>query len=181
VVLRFILDHAQDSTGKPGAARDVAMELITRGLRVALDCPAPATLDHRIASWRAFQRMRNLTSPFSAPLVQKARQKARRVNARPHVPKSPIPVTRNILEALLSTCDDGRSGIRDRIKHPGRNYNGMTRSCFDACHRTVAGLIDAFAPDPPFEKRVVRVMHGHKLADMGRMTLRWPAGSPASA
>lgn len=114
VALRFILDHAQDLTDRPGSARDVALELVAIGLRVALSCPAPATLDRRIASWQAFHRMRNLTSPFSAPLVQQARQKARRANARPRVPKSPKPVTREVLEALLATCDASLRGCRDR-------------------------------------------------------------------
>jgi integrase len=114
VALRFILDHAQDLTDRPGTAQDTALELIAIGLRVALTCPAPATLDRRIASWQAFHRMRNLTSPFSAPLVQQARQKARRANARPRMPKSPKPVTRDILEALLASCDDSHRGIRDR-------------------------------------------------------------------
>lgn len=114
VALRFILDHAQDLTEKPGPAQDVAMELIAIGLRRALSCPSPATLDRRIASWQAFHRMRNLPSPFSSPLVQQARQKSRRANARPRVPKSPKPVTRDILEALLDTCDDSHRGIRDR-------------------------------------------------------------------
>lgn len=114
VALRFILDHAQDLTTKKGSAREVAMELITIGLRRELTCPAPATLDRRIASWQAFHRMRNLPSLFSAPLVQQARQKARHANARPRVPKSPKPVTRDILEALLATCDATHRGIRDR-------------------------------------------------------------------
>ena len=114
VALRFILDHAQDLSERPGRAQDVALELIAIGLRVALTCPSPATLDRRIASWQAFHRMRNLASPFSSPLVQQARQKARRANARPQVPKSPKPVTRDILEGLLATCDDSMRGIRDR-------------------------------------------------------------------
>ena len=114
VALRFILDHAQDLTEKPSSAQEVALELIAIGLRVALRCPAPATLDRRIASWQAFHRMRNLSSPFSSPLVQQARQKARRANARPRNPKSPKPVTRDILETLLATCDDSNRGIRDR-------------------------------------------------------------------
>jgi len=114
VALRFILDHAQDLSEKPGLAQDVAMELIATGLRVALNCPAPATLDRRVASWQAFHRMRNLVSPFASPLVQQARQKARRANARPRVPKSPKPVTRDILEVLLATCDATHRGIRDR-------------------------------------------------------------------
>lgn len=114
VALRFILDHAQDLTAKPGPAQDVAMELMAIGLRRELTCPAPATLDRRIASWQAFHRMRNLPSPFSAPLVQQARQKARRANVRPSTPKSPKPVTRDILNSLIDTCDDSHRGLRDR-------------------------------------------------------------------
>ena len=114
VALRFILDHAQDLTDRTGPAQDVAMELQAIGLRVALSCPAPATLDRRIASWQAFHRMRNLVSPFSSPLVQQARQKARRANARPRVPKSAKPITRDVLETLLASCDDTHRGIRDR-------------------------------------------------------------------
>lgn len=114
VALRFVLDHSQDLSHKPGAARDTALELISIGLRVSVACPAPATLDRRIASWQAFHRMRNLTSPFAAPLVQQARQKARRANARPRIPKSQKPITRDILERLLATCDNSPRGNRDR-------------------------------------------------------------------
>lgn len=114
VALRFVLDHAQDLTDRPGPAQDVAMELIVLGLRRDLACPAPATLDRRIASWQAFHRMRNLVSPFSRPLVSQARQKGRRANARPRVPKSPKPVTRDVLEALVATCDASHRGLRDR-------------------------------------------------------------------
>lgn len=90
------------------------MELVAIGLRRDLTCPSPATLDRRIASWQAFRRMRNLHSLFSFPLVQQARQKARRANARPRMPKSPKPVTCDILETLLATCDDSHRCIRDR-------------------------------------------------------------------
>lgn len=114
VALRFVLHHARDQTDQTGPAREVAEALIALGLRRALTAPAPATLDRRIASWQAFHRMRNLASPFSAPLVQQARQKARRANSRPRVPKSPRPVTRDILETLLATCDDSLRGLRDR-------------------------------------------------------------------
>lgn len=114
VALRFILHHAEDLGAKTGPARDAAEALIAAGLRRSLAAPAPATLDRRIASWQAFHRMRNLASPFSAPLVKQARQKARRANDRPRAPKSPRPVTRDILQALLATCDDSLRGIRDR-------------------------------------------------------------------
>lgn len=114
VALRFVLDHAQDLTGRPGPAQEVALELVALGLRRDLACPAPATLDRRIASWAAFHRMRNLPSPFAAPLIRQARRKARRANARPPAPKSPRPVTRELLETLLATCDDSLRAARDR-------------------------------------------------------------------
>lgn len=114
VALRFVLHHAEDLREKTGPAREAAEELIALGLRRELTAPAPATLDRRIASWQAFHRMRNLASPFSAPLVQQARQKSRRANAKPKVPKSPRPVTRDVLKTLLATCDDSLRGIRDR-------------------------------------------------------------------
>ena len=114
VALRFVLHHAEDLTDRPGPAQDAARALIGLGLRRALTAPAPATLDRRIASWQAFHRMRNLVSPFSAPLVQEARRKARRAMARPRVPKSPRPITRAVLERLLAGCDDSCRGIRDR-------------------------------------------------------------------
>lgn len=69
VALRFILDHAQDLADHEGPAREAAEELIALGFRRSHAAPAPSTLDRRIASWKAFHRMQNLTSPFAAPLV----------------------------------------------------------------------------------------------------------------
>lgn len=114
--LRFVLDHARDLNDAPSddAARQTASALIAVGLRRKLDCPAPSTLDRRIASWRAFHSMRNLTSPFEAPLVRQARAKARRANARPRAPKSQHPVTREVLEALLAACGPSLRGLRDQ-------------------------------------------------------------------
>lgn len=114
VALRFLLDHSLDLTDVPGAARDTALALIAVGLRRSLACPAPATLDRRIASWRAFHRMQNLPSPFDAPLVSQARARARRAAARPRVRKSENPITRPVLEAMLATCDHSNRGLRDR-------------------------------------------------------------------
>lgn len=143
VALRFVLDHSVDLTTKPGAAQDAAMELIARGLRVSLTCPAPATLDRRIASWRAFHRMRNLPSPFVAPQVAAARQKSRRANASSRPPKSPRPVTRDILETLLASCDNSVRGLRDRaILMLGFGSGGRRRSEITALYRDDIGTDD---------------------------------------
>ena len=114
VALRFLLDHSRDLGGAPCPAQEAAQALIDLGLRRSLDCPAPATLDRRIASWRAFHRMRGFASPFEAPLLRQARAKARKAAARPARRKSEIPITRPVLEAMLKSCDHSHRGLRDR-------------------------------------------------------------------
>lgn len=149
VALRFVLDHSVDLSKTPGTpARDVAEDLIAAGLRRSLACPAPATLDRRIASWRAFHRMKNLDSPFAAPLVAEARGRARRAAARPRVPKSPRPLTREVLEALLASCDDSMRGLRDRaILMLGFASGGRRRSEIAGLYREDIGTEDFAAKD----------------------------------
>lgn len=116
VALRFVLDHARDLSAAPEQdhAREAAEVLVAAGLRKKLACPAPSTLDRRIASWRAFHRMKNLASPFEAPLVRQARIKARKAAARTPAPKSAHPVTRDVLVRLLDAAGPGLRGLRDR-------------------------------------------------------------------
>ena len=116
VALRFVLDHARDLTtaGSDDSARRAAETLVAAGLRRGLACPAPATLDRRIASWRAFHRMRNLASPFDAPILRQARAKARAAAARPPAPKSNRPILRDVLQGMIATCGPGLRGMRDR-------------------------------------------------------------------
>ncbi len=145
VALRFVLDHARDlSEADPqDPARVTAEALIAAGLRRTLACPAPATLDRRIASWRAFHRMKNLTSPFEAPLIRQARAKARRAAARPPAPKSANPITREVLEAMLGTCDHSLRGIRDAaILMLGWASGGRRRSEITGLMRADVSLKD---------------------------------------
>ena len=143
VALRFVLDHSVDLTDRPGPAQTAAQALIDAGLRRSLACPAPTTLDRRIASWRAFHRMRNLPSPFAAPLVAEARVKARRAAARPRQPNSARPLTRDVLEQLLATCDDSLRGLRDRaILMLGFASGGRRRSEIASLHREDIGTDD---------------------------------------
>ncbi|MDO6481889.1 tyrosine-type recombinase/integrase [Shimia thalassica] len=116
VALLFILDHTRglDKAPKDDPARLVAEALIDQSLRKSLACPAPSTLDRRVASWRALHRMKNLESPFEAPLIKQARTKGRKAAAKAPAPKSAHPITREVLEALLETCDGSLRGIRDR-------------------------------------------------------------------
>ncbi len=139
VALRFILDHSRSLEGvnPQDPALATAEALISQGLRKSLACPAPATLDRRIASWRAFHRMKNLASPFEAPLIRQTRAKARKAAARRKAPKSANPITRKVLEAVLATCDHSLRGIRDRaVLMVGWASGGRRRS-------EIAGLMRA--------------------------------------
>lgn len=141
--LCFVLDHSRDLTEAPGAAQDTARQMIAAGLRRSLACPAPATLDRRIASWRAFHRMRNLASPFETPLLKQARVKGRKAAARPRSPKSPRPVTRDVLETLLGSCDDSLRGLRDRaLLMLGFASGGRRRSELTGLQRDDIGTDD---------------------------------------
>ena len=131
VAIRFVLDHARALETEPPSepAKAAAETLIEAGLRKSLACPAPSTLDRRIASWAVFHRMRNLESPFSAPLLIQTRRKARRAAARKPVKKSQNPITREVLEELIATCDGTLRGIRDRaILLTGFASGGRRRS-----------------------------------------------------
>lgn len=116
VALAFVLDHSRDLAEAPAgdAARAAAEALIAAGLRRSLACPAPSTLDRRIASWRAFHRMRNFASPFEAPILRETRAKARRAADRAPAPKSAHPVTREVLHQLMDAAGPGLRGLRDR-------------------------------------------------------------------
>jgi len=130
-ITAWILDHARslEDDAHEEAARAAAEALIEAGLRKSLACPAPSTLDRRIASWAVFHRMRNLESPFSTPLLIQTRRKARRAAAKPPVKKSQNPITREILGELIATCDGTMRGIRDRaILLTGFASGGRRRS-----------------------------------------------------
>lgn len=116
VALAFVLDHSRDlavaATDDPALL--AAEALIGAGLRRSLACPASSTLDRRIASWRAFHRMRNHASPFEAPILRQTRAKARKAADRAPAPKSAHPVTRDVLHRLMEASGPGLRGLRDR-------------------------------------------------------------------
>lgn len=116
VALTFILDHSRSlqNENTESGALIASQALISQGLRKTLACPAPSTLDRRIASWQAFHRMKNLDSPFDAPALRQARSKSRKATARRSVKKSQNPITRDVLEDLLEACDHSLRGVRDR-------------------------------------------------------------------
>lgn len=166
VALRFLLDHARSLEKEPpeSVARLVAEVMIERGLRKSLACPAPSTLDRRIASWRAFHRMRNLPSPFESPLLRDARSKARRAAARPRQRKSANPVTRDVLEQILGVCGPDLRGCRDRaILCLGWASGGRRRSEISALD-----LDDLDRSDFAETETIRFTMRGSKTTETGK-------------
>jgi len=166
VALRFVLDHARDLSALPpdDPARVAAERLVAAGLRRDLSPPAPATLDRRIASWRAMHRMRNLASPFEAPLVRQARAKARKALARRPAPKSARPLTREVVETMLAATGPGMAGLRDRaILAFGFASGGRRRS-------EIAGLARADVDLGDFDRtgQVWITLAGTKTTAVGR-------------
>lgn len=152
VALRFVLDHASDLTDATGPARAAAEALIAAGLRRGLACPAPSTLDRRIASWRAFHRMKNLASPFEAPLIRQARAKARRAAARPRRRKSDHPITREVLKAMLATCHRSLRDLRDHAALSLAWASGGRRRS-----EVTALNVDDIDPRPMAERGLIRI------------------------
>lgn len=143
IALRFVLDHAEDLSDAPPdhPGRLVAERLIALGLRRRLECPAPATLDRRIATWRTLHRMQNAASPFETPLLREARRKARRAAARPRRRHSAHPITRDALERILAAIPDDLRGCRDRaLLVTAFASGGRRRSEIAGLHRVMIGL-----------------------------------------
>ena len=141
--LLFILDHTRDLSDakEKDPARQTAEAMIAQGLRKSLACPAPSTLDRRIASWRAFHRMKNLENPFDAPLIRQARVKGRKAAARTPSHKSAHPITREVLQAMLDTCHGSLRDCRDRaILMLGWASGGRRRSEIAALRREDVSL-----------------------------------------
>lgn len=61
----------------------------------------------------------------------------------------------------------------DRVQHPRRYNDDIARRRFDMRRSTAITLVDALATDLLPKQRMMRIMDGYKLTDMGRMTLRW--------
>jgi hypothetical protein len=120
VVLQFIVDHAQrlDESGRLvhelPAAVDAA--LVAAGHKSAPGAPALATLVHRVSVLSKLHQLQGLDNPCDDGRVRElmarmrrgyARRGAQQVNAKPALTREP-------LEALLATCDDSLTGLRDR-------------------------------------------------------------------
>lgn len=118
-VVQFIVDHAQrlDADGRPVSELPAAVDraLVAEGFKGKLGCPALTTLVHRVAVLSKVHQLEEVSNPCEQPRVRELLSKTRRGYAkRGALPRKKPALTREPLEALLATCDDSLSGLRDR-------------------------------------------------------------------
>lgn len=101
-----------------------------------------ATIQRRLASLSSLFRLLELNDPTKGADCQLAFKRARRRYGAP--PKQATPLTRELLEPLLATCDNSVVGRRDRIMlrlgyHSLRRRSELVAFQFDDLIQTPAG------------------------------------------
>lgn len=121
LVLRFIAHHLWDADqrvidpdhGMPAHVR----EALVKGGYLRTDGPhAPATVERRIASWRALCRWRGVEHPFSRDDVKRILRSAVRASTRSKHRKSRRNVDLQLMEDLLDSLDARCSPAPLKIK-----------------------------------------------------------------
>jgi integrase len=118
-VLQFLVDHvertAEDGTLVHDLPAAIDHTLVDGGFKGALGAPALNTVLHRLAVLSKAHQMRDVPNPTRDPAVQELARRIRRAYATRGVrPVSKTALTKDPLEALLTTCTDGLIGTRDR-------------------------------------------------------------------
>lgn len=118
-VIQFIVDHAErlDGDGRLVSELPPAIDraLVAEGFKGKLGSPALATLVHRLAVLSKVHQLEEAANPCEQPRVRDLLAKTRRGYAkRGALPRKKPALTREPLEALLDTCDESLTGLRDR-------------------------------------------------------------------
>jgi integrase len=117
-VLQFIIDHAQRQ-GANGLVHEMPEEidqaLVTAGYKGKKGPPSHNTLVHRIAVLSKAHQVHGLSNPCQDGAVRELMSRTRKAYARRgEQAQKKDALTRDVLEQLLATCDDGLRGLRDR-------------------------------------------------------------------
>lgn len=117
-VLQFIIDHAYRQTGAglisemPAAIDDA---LVAAGYKAKKGPLSHNTLVHRMAVMSKAHQVHSMVNPCQDGAVKELMSRTRKAYARRgDLPQKKEALTRDLLEELLSTCDESLRGIRDR-------------------------------------------------------------------
>src|SRR4051794_34949813 len=120
LVLKFIAHHMWDPDQKAinpahGMPEDVMEELRQRKALKVGGPHAPKTVSRRLSNWSTLHQWKGVEAPFDYPGIRKAVRLAMKASTREPQRKSRKPVTRDILERLLTTCSRSKAiDLRDR-------------------------------------------------------------------
>ena len=106
-VIRFVLDHIGNMN------TEVEARLIKENHKQQLGPLKITTLRRYLSSLSVADQERGLASPTLSPNVLILLRRARQANATQTTTKKAA-ITREILVAMLETCDDSLTGVRDR-------------------------------------------------------------------
>ncbi|QXZ10975.1 site-specific integrase [Comamonas sp. Y33R10-2] len=117
-VLQFIIDHAQRQTGA-GLISEMPVEiddaLVAAGYKAKKGPLSHNTLVHRMAVMSKAHQVHSMLNPCQDGAVKELMSRTRKAYARRgDLPQKKEALTRNLLEELLSTCDESLRGQRDR-------------------------------------------------------------------
>ncbi len=118
VVLQYLVDHVErvdDGRRLHDLPPAIDAALVAAGFKAQLGAPKLATVTHRLAVLSKAHTLKSHANPVRAPEVQELLRRVRRAQAqRGELPKAKRALTRDPLEAMLATCTDGLTGVRDR-------------------------------------------------------------------
>ena len=117
-VLQFIIDHAQRQTGAGLVSEmpaDIDEALVAAGYKAKKGPPSHNTLVHRMAVMSKAHQVHSMLNPCQDGAVKELMSRTRKAYARRgELPQKKEALTRDVLEELLTTCDDSLRGQRDR-------------------------------------------------------------------
>jgi len=119
LVLRFVAHHLYDPARRVEDAAhgmpDTVEATLRQSGRLRAGGPhAPSTVRRRLALWSTFHRWLGFEGPSSSPNLRGALRLAAHDARRPRGRKSAKPLTRDVLERLIATCDgNGPADRRD--------------------------------------------------------------------
>ncbi len=142
VVLQFIVDHVQRLVNSGARAHDLphAIDdaLVRAGFKGSAGAPKLTTVMHRLSVLSKAHTLREQPNPVRDIQVQELVRRVRRAHAqRGELPAPKQALTKDPLEAMLTTCSDGLIGIRDRAlllfawASGGRRRSEVTRAVME--------------------------------------------------
>ncbi|TAL63696.1 MAG: site-specific integrase [Burkholderiaceae bacterium] len=118
-VLQFVVDHVARRSAEGELAWELPapldQALVAAGLKAKLGPWTLATVRHRVAVLSTAHRLKQLPNPCEQPAIRTVLSRAARAAVKRGVrPRKKTAIALPELEAMLATCDDSLTGLRDR-------------------------------------------------------------------